>query len=107
VLYPRPTKRNGYGVPVGIVGRPWCEFGRQYITQSGIGTYNNLFANATDESAEVKCKLFDQRTNTWKIYKGILWRPIVGKPVPGRAYRFSDFKATITELVVLSAWSST
>lgn len=106
VRYPQPTRRTGAGLPAGIVGKPWCEFGRSRVEQTGIAYYQAFFATAADESVAVKTKLYDARSGTWKIYSGIMWRPQVGKALPGSAYRFSDFKVVITELVELAGWNA-
>ena len=105
VQYPKASKRDGYGKPAGVVGLPWVEIGRNQITQTGLTWYQNLFLAATDESVAVKCKLYDQRSATWKVYSGTLWRPATGNSVPGKAYTYADFKVTISDLTELAGWS--
>lgn len=105
VRYPMATRQDGYGHPAGIVGRPYCEFGRERITATGLSFYTGMFASSADEYVQVKAKLYDARTQTWLIYKGILWRPTIRESAPG-VYVFREFRAVITELEVLATWAS-
>jgi len=105
VRYPEPTRSNGYNQPAGIVGLPYCEFGRDKIRQVGIDYYSALFSGATAEYTRVKARLYDVRTGSWKVYTGTLWRPRFKDSVPGAAYTFRDFRATIVDLVEIANWA--
>lgn len=105
VQYPKPTRSNGYNYPAGIVGLPFCILGREKISDQGIAYYNALFSTATSEYTRVKASLYDQRTQSWLVYTGTLWRPEHKESVPGKAYWFKDFKATIVDLKLIANWS--
>ncbi len=104
VRYPIPTRTNGYNQPAGIVGLPYCEFGRDKIKQEGINYYSALFSDAASEFTRVKARLYDVRSGTWKVYTGTLYRPTVRDSVPGSAYTFREFRATIVDLVEIANW---
>lgn len=105
VRYPEPTRSNGYNQPAGIIGLPYCEFGRDKIRQVGIDYYSALFSSATAEYTRVKVRLYDIRSASWKVYTGTLWRPRVKDSVPGSAYTFRDFRAAIVDLVEIANWA--
>lgn len=107
VIYPRPTRRDGNGAPVGVIGRPFAKIGRHKIGVTGLAYYNALFTGATGWGNYVKVKLYDPRTTSWQVYGGIAWRPEQGAPRPGAAYSFQAFSLTVTELQLLSGWGVT
>lgn len=105
VQFPKPTRANGYNRPAGIVGLPFCVFGRERISQTGLAYYNALFASGDAEYARVKARLYNSRTQTWNIYIGTLWRPEFRESASGMAYGFREFKATIVDLVKIVSWN--
>jgi hypothetical protein len=94
------------GVPTGVFGKPWTEFGRPRINATGMAFYNNLFASTSSGSALVKINLLDPRTGNWTVYSGVAWRPTMAQRVlPGLSGpEFTDFRQRVTELVALGGW---
>ena len=96
---------NGLGEPAGIVGRPWCEFGRKKMSSAGAAFYTDMFGSASVEYVLVKAKLYDPRQKAWIVFWGKMWRPSFAEAVPGMAYGLSDFKVMLTDLIQIANWT--
>jgi hypothetical protein len=111
VRYPVPTRKDGYGHPAGVVGLPYCEFGRSKISATGLGFYMALFGTAPvypsttllPEYVPVRASLYDPRALAWRVFTGYLWQPTFVGSAPG-AYIFRDFRAVITDIQSTFGW---
>jgi hypothetical protein len=100
VNWPLPTAVDGLGRPVGAIGKPSTEFGRNRIDETGYAWYNTFFSG-TETYVQVKVNLYDERTQGWSVWTGYMWRPTRAAPVvPGLAGpEYTEFRVRVTELV--------
>lgn len=105
VNWPQPTGVDGLGRPVGIIGKPWTEFGRNRIDETGYAWYNAFYGSSSNNYAQVKVNLYDERAQGWSVWEGYMWRPTHAGPVIAGVAgpEFTNFRVRITELV-MTTW---
>lgn len=98
VIWPSPTAVDGLNRPVAAVGAPYTIFGRDRINATGYSWYNEIIGGAA--YVEVKVTLYDERTQSWTVWKGYMWQPthsaaaVAGVDGP----EYTDFRVRITGL---------